>query len=104
MSTTGTSGSASIGSSPGLFFEKPTIRPKTKRQSILDLIGDSAAGITRIEIAGAVGSSPPNSVSVAIMRINEELVGQGWKVTSTNIERQKGRRGAPGRRYRLVRL
>jgi hypothetical protein len=103
MSTTGTSGSASIGSSPGLFFEKPTIRPKTKRQSILDLIGDSAAGITRIEIAGAVGSSP-NSVSVAIIRINEELVGQGWKVTSTDIERQKGRRGAPGRRYRLVRL
>jgi hypothetical protein len=41
---------------------------------------------------------------VMISQINKELVGQGWKISSTNLDRQQGNRGAPSRRYRLVPL
>jgi hypothetical protein len=78
-------------------------RRKPKRQTIVDLISDSATGLTRKEIAAAIESSI-NCVSVMISQINKELVGQGWKIGSTNLDRQQGNRGAPGRRYRLVSL
>jgi hypothetical protein len=32
------------------------------------------------------------------------LTEQGWEIGFTDMERQLGRRGAPGRRYRPVRL
>jgi hypothetical protein len=85
---------------PELFFKR---RRKPKRHTIVDLIRDSATGLTRKEIAAAIESST-NCVSVMISQINKELVGQGWKISSTNLDRQQGNRGAPGRRYRLVPL
>jgi hypothetical protein len=78
-------------------------RDKPKRATLIDLIRDSTTGLTRHEIAAAI-ESPPNCVSVMICQINKELVGQGWKISSTDLMRQSGRRGAPGRRYRLVQL
>jgi hypothetical protein len=39
-----------------------------------------------------------------ISQINKELTEQGWTIGFTDMERQPRRRGAPGRRYRLVRL
>jgi hypothetical protein len=86
--------------SPRLFFKR---RSKPKRQTILDLIQISTTGLTRKEIAAAI-ESPTNCVSVMICQINKELAGQGWKINSTNLDRQPGSRGAPGRRYRLVQL
>jgi hypothetical protein len=94
--------SENVSSPPRLFFKKPAIQLKTKRQGILDLISGSAGGVTRNEIAAAVGSTP-GSVTVTINRINKELVGLGWRISST-ITAQTGRRGAPERRYWLVRL
>ena len=85
---------------PKLCFKRPE---KTKRQTIVDLIRDSDSGLTRRDIATAI-ESPTNCVSVMISQINKELIGQGWKISSSNIDRQPGRRGAPERRYRLVRL
>jgi hypothetical protein len=90
-------------SPPGLFFKKPNSHRKKKRQSIVDLIGSSTDGLTREELAAAV-DSPTNCVSVMIHHINKELVEQGWKITSSGLKPQPGRRGAPGRRYRLMRL
>ena len=84
---------------PRLFFKR---RGRQKRQTIIDLIQVSTTGLTRKEIAATI-ESPPNCVSVMICQINKELVGQGWKISSTNLDRQPGRRGAPGRRYRLLR-
>jgi hypothetical protein len=78
-------------------------RDKPKRATLIDLIRDSTTGLTRHEIAAAI-ESPPNCVSVMICQINKELVGQGWKISSTDLMRQSGRRGAPRRRYRLVQL
>jgi hypothetical protein len=90
-------------SRPSLFFKKPNRRRK-KRQRILDLIDSSATGITRKELAAAVDSHT-NCVSVMIHQINKELIEQGWKITSTGpVEQHQKRRGAPQRRYRLVRL
>ena len=86
-------------SPPSLFFKRGH---NNKRQTIVDLIGDSATGLTRSEVAAAI-DSPTNCVSVMISQINKELANQGWKINSTDLERQPGRRGAPGRRYRLVR-
>ena len=87
-------------SPPSLFFKRFHGR---KRQTIVDLISDSTTGLTRSEVAAAI-DSPTNCVSVMINQINKELAEQGWKINSTDLERQPGRRGAPGRRYRLVRL
>jgi hypothetical protein len=87
-------------SPPSLFFKRFHGR---KRQTIVDLISDSTTGLTRSEVAAAI-DSPTNCVSVMINQINKELANQGWKINSTDLERQPGRRGAPGRRYRLVRL
>ena len=84
---------------PRLFFKR---RGWQKRQTILNLIQISTTGLSRKEIAATI-ESPPNCVSVMICQINKELVGQGWKISSTNIDRQPDRRGAPGRRYRLLR-
>jgi hypothetical protein len=86
-------------SPPSVFFK----RFHGKRQTIVDLISDSTTGLTRSEVAAAI-DSPTNCVSVMINQINKELAEQGWKINSTDLERQPGRRGAPGRRYRLVRL
>jgi hypothetical protein len=86
-----------------LFFKRPTVSRKKKRQIILDLIGESVGGLTVTELAAAV-DSPTNSVSVMICQINKELVEQGWKIRPTDVQPREGRRGAPGRRYRLVRL
>jgi hypothetical protein len=41
---------------------------------------------------------------VMMHQINKELAEQGWKISSTNLKRQPRQRGAPRRRYRLVRL
>jgi hypothetical protein len=71
-------------------------------QTIVNLLRDSSVGITRQELAAAVGSRT-NSVSVMIHRLNKELTGQGWQISSVNIDRRP-LRGAPGRRYRLVQL
>jgi hypothetical protein len=87
-------------SPPSLFFKRFHGR---KRQTIVDLISDSTTGLTRSEVAAAI-DSPTNCVSVMINQINKELANQGWKINSTDLERQPGRRGAPGRRYQLVRL
>jgi hypothetical protein len=87
-------------SPPRLLYKKPSNRRKKKRQSIVDLIGGSAAGLTRNELGAAVGS-PIDSVSVMMHQINKELAGQGWKISST-LKRGPKRRGAPERRYRLV--
>jgi hypothetical protein len=73
-----------------------------KWQTIVNLLRDSSAGITRQELAAAVGSRT-NSVSVMIHRLNKELTGQGWQISSINIDRRP-LRGAPGCRYCLVRL
>jgi hypothetical protein len=89
-----------IPSPSSLFFKK---RQKRKWETIVDLIGGSTTGLTRNELAAAV-DSPTNCVSVMIHQINKELAEQGLKISSTYLERQPGRRGAPGRRYRLVRL
>jgi hypothetical protein len=84
--------------------KRPNLGHKNnKRQIILDLIGDSAVGLTRHEIAAAI-DSPTNCVSVMISQINIQLVEQGWKISYTNFERQPGQRGACRRRYRVVRL
>jgi hypothetical protein len=85
---------------PKLIFKR---RGKPKRETLIDLIRDSTTGLTRHEIAAAI-ESPPGCVSVMICQINKELVGQGWKISSTDLMRQPGHRGAPGRRYRLVPL
>jgi hypothetical protein len=88
---------------PSLFFKKPSVLRKKKRQIILDLVSESIDGLTLRELAAAV-DSPTNCVSVMIHNINKELVEQGWKIGFTDLERQPGRRGAPRRRYWLVRL
>jgi hypothetical protein len=84
-------------------FQETQWRPQKKRQCIVDLIASSAAGVSRIELAAA-GDSSAGCVSVMIFRINKELVSQGWKISSTELDGQPGRRGAPGRHYRLVRF
>jgi hypothetical protein len=73
-----------------------------KWQKIVNLLHDSSVGITRQELASAVGSRT-NSVSVMIHRLNKELTGQGWQINSINIDRRP-LRGAPGRRFRLVQI
>ena len=91
-------------SPPNLFFKRRGGCRKMKRQTILNLIGGSAAGLTRQELAAAVDSTP-NCVSVMVSQINKELIEQGWKITSTGpVKQHQKRRGAPRRRYRLVRL
>jgi hypothetical protein len=92
-----------VTSPPSLFITRPGRHRKIKRQRILDLIGGTSGGITRQDLAAAIGSTT-NCVSVVISRINKELAGQGWKIGFNDMERQPRRRGAPGRRYRLVRL
>lgn len=88
---------------PKLFFKRPADSRKKERQVIVELIGGNPAGLTRHDLAAAL-DSPINCVSVMISRINKELAEQGWKISSTDFERRQGRRGAPRRRYRLVRL
>jgi hypothetical protein len=85
---------------PKLCFKK---RSRQKQQAIVDLIRDSSTGLTRKELATAL-NSPIGCVSVMMHQINKDLVEQGWKISSTDLQRQRGQRGAPGRRYRLVRL
>jgi hypothetical protein len=94
--------SEDIASSPSLFVKRFGSGRKIKRQHILDLVSGSSAGITRQDLAAALGSTT-NCVSVMISQINTELTEQGWKIGFTEMERQLGRRGALGRRYRLVR-
>ena len=69
---------------PSLFFKRFHGR---KRQTIVDLISDSTTGLTRSEVAAAI-DSPTNCVSVMINQINKELANQGWKINSTDLERQ----------------
>ena len=95
--------SEDVTSPPNLFFKKPNSGRKKKRQHIVDLITSSVAGVSRIGLAAAVDSFA-GCVSVMISRINKELVSQGWKISSTKLDGQPGRRGVPGRRYRLVRF
>ena len=76
-------------STPSLFFKR---FHGQKRQTIVDLISDSTTGLTRSEVAAAI-DSPTNCVSVMINQINKELADQGWKINSTDLERQPGRRG-----------
>ena len=85
--------------SPSLFHK--TARTG-KRQTIVNLIHESNADITRQEIAAAVDSGT-NCVSVMMHQINKELelVGQGWKISPINIERQSDSAARPlGRRER----
>jgi hypothetical protein len=90
-------------STPSLFFKKPGSSARKKRQSILELIGGSASGITLKELAIAVNSNT-NCVSVMMHQINKELVEQGWKIISSDLVPRLGHRGATRRCYRLVRL
>ena len=89
-----------VPSPPSLFFKNAR---RQKRQTIVNLIRESSTGITRKELAAAVDSRA-NCVSVMIHQINKELAGQGWKISSINLERRPGLRGASGRRYCLVQL
>ena len=59
-------------------LQEASNRRKKKRQSIVDLIGGSAAGLTRNELAAAVGS-PTDRVSVMMHRINKELAGRAGR-------------------------
>jgi hypothetical protein len=90
-------------SPPSLLFKRVNRSGNMKRQRVADLIASCAAGLTRQEVAAAIGS-PPHSVSVMIHRINKEWADQGWKIDFIKLKKQPGRRGAPERRYRLVRL
>jgi hypothetical protein len=73
------------------------------RQRIVDLIANRPDGITRGEILDLVyaddpngGPANPNTVSVLIMRANEELAAQGFRI----LPAWRGR----GARYQLVRV
>jgi hypothetical protein len=90
-------------SPPMLYFKRSADARKRKRQRIVDLISRSPGGITRTELAAAIESAT-GCVSVMISQINKELIERGWKISSTDLESRPGRRGAPGRRYQLVRI
>jgi hypothetical protein len=85
--------SEDVTSPPNFIFKKPNGGRK-KEECIVDLVASSAAGVGRIGLAAAVDSSA-GCVSVMIFRINKELVSQGWKISSTKLNGQPGRRGAP---------
>jgi hypothetical protein len=69
--------SEEITSPPSLFVKRFKSGRKIKRRHILDLVSGSSAGITRQDLAAAVGSTT-NCVSVMISQINKELTEQGW--------------------------
>jgi hypothetical protein len=72
------------------------------RQRIVNLIASRPDGITRHELIALVYASDPNGgpstenvISVLVKRANEDLAGQGYRITSN---------GGPGSRYQLQRL